>query len=142
MRTIIVLIAVALAPLLTSCQSSGSSASLSQSNFREPRPQETDATTPSPFHPVRPLVSARYTPPDRYYGFGGGYRPVRTASTGGSADDLNFLYDSDRCCWRRRHCSSSYLTCGSSYGSYRGSYARNYCSPGRGGGYYVPGCRW
>ncbi len=142
MRTIALLVAVALAPLLTSCQTSGGNVTSSQ-NYDPPKAPARIVTTPSPFHPSGSLVSARYVPRDHYYGFGGGYRPTYAAAGGAdSADDNNFLYDSGRHCWYHRHSYCGTTSCG--YGPSYGRYASNYCSTPYypSGGYYYPGRRW
>ena len=91
----------------------------------------TAGVTSSPFTgtPLRP--SARFVPPDHYWGFGGGYS--RNGSLDRANDDLNFFRENIYC----RHRYSCY---GRSYGScytpsynncYRSSYASSCYSPSR-----------
>jgi hypothetical protein len=79
----------------------------------------------SPFAPAALPPSARFVPPDRYWGFGGGYS--KTGGTDRANDDLNFFRESIYC---RHRCYGS---------SYYNSCYRNSCyTPRYSSGCYYP----
>jgi hypothetical protein len=89
----------------------------------------TTGTAEAPFAPGPLRPSARFVPPDHYWGFGGGYS--RTTPTGGGAvDENNFLYDGLHHCWRHSGYCGNYggYYNNSCYGrSYGNCYARSSC---------------
>lgn len=130
MRTPAILLVFGAAVLLTSCQSGPGT--IQQATVHRPSAEggAVLAGGGTPFYPAgRPLVSARYEPPDRYYGFGGGYSKTRPAAAG-AYDDFNFLYNSDRRCrhWHRSYScgTTTYASCGPSFPRYYSSWRPSY----------------
>ena len=131
MKIHLFIIACAAIPLMTSCQSVPGSAAVASPSMSVSTGGK-GAAAASPFNPSGPLISARYEPPDRYYGFGGGYSKSRPVAAG-EYDENNFLYSSDRCRHYHYHRSSAYCG-GPAWGGYA-HYSRAYpvyCSSGYG----------
>jgi hypothetical protein len=158
MRMFTLCLVAAAAPLLSSCQSGGAPAvSRIQAIPAKKASVHTEAsrstglagttgqagyagtasetyaagTANSPFAPGPLRPSARFVPPDHYWGFGGGYS--RGGSLERANDNLNFFRENIYC---RRYCGygRSYGSCySSSYGNcYPSSYSYSSCySPSR-----------
>jgi len=110
MRTLLFAAAAALLASLVSCESTGNAAAPVS------RPARSFVSVPAsagPFAGGAP-PSAAFSPPERYYAFGGGYSGARRQTEG---DDYNFLQNSTRCYKRCGY----YNHCGYGYG-WRGSY--------------------
>src|SRR6188508_2152352 len=115
MKPLLILLTAAVMPAFTSCQSTGNAGDRGVSGVSgqsySVAHQEESAPAPvngSPFHPQRPLVSARYVPGDHYWGFGGGYSYTRSGAGGSDPDNENFLRSGDHYCWGRYHCHGGY----------------------------------
>lgn len=102
---------LAVLPLLISCESTGTASIPSRSDGHYA------AATASPFTGAAP-PSDRWSPPDRYYAFGGGYSQTRRQTEG---DDVNFLRYSPTC-RKHWHCGydngCGYSSCGYGYSFY------------------------
>ncbi len=134
MKVLVLFAFAVVAPLLTSCQSgnpsrlaggllksqsassTGHAGSTGVAGYEGTSGSTKSRGTATPFVPGPVPESAPYVPPNRYWGYGGGYSKTRPEGAG-AADGQNFLKYGYNRCWRGgyRYSSSCYTGYDSCY---------------------------